>query len=603
MDEADFAAQLGAEGLTDAERVRACDALICPADDAQARQLLALLLLLRSHGAAHVATAALRALQRIHRPGDPGVGEVTEAALTDARPLVRGAALDALGEFLRRDPGLRGQLRERLLAALSDQPDSALRICAHLGSALQEPAGPLTPSEQAMLDALTARLASPPPPLVIETLTALGPRAAGAAPRLLEVVRRPDLDGALDALRALLTCAPGSTEAAAALSVVLARREREAIQGALEASMEALHRGPAPAVREALTPGALRPFLGQLWTPAVQAVACDLLGELGTADEVELLRPWLQSPVWSLRVAARDALGALARRGQLRLDRACELHKSKSVEERYLSLALLGELARTEPEARARLLDTALHDHDPVLRQTAPALLRPHATDAERSALAALLTPSTSAYARRRAIHALARLGPGVEQLGCLIASLHDPDGNVRTDACHALGALGALHRTPSFDPLTSAYPAMLRRLTDGYAAAAARTVLSRLAPSTPPDIDFPSLLMPSPDWPAAYARVFCAPQPSDPEHWQRVFQSRIRWSCTLLHHPPSDPAGATLCAAGKQVAALGAARIQKRNGAAPDSPSNPGKNQEIAWMLARYWERWQASQTQTTAP
>lgn len=580
------------QGQDEVARARACDLVPTPEDLDGRRRLVAALLSAMARGETRGKTAALRALRRVWLPGLPGGREVTLCALSSEDVLLQGAAVDTLRSMLERDPTVRRVARALLAPAIS----RGASLCLDLEDALCEPAGPLLEDELDLLEALRWRLAEELPAQTrreaAEALGALGPRAASVALWLLEVAGDLDPELALSALRALLKIAPEEPETGAAAARLLARREREAIQVALEICVDHLRQGPPGALVQALSPATLRPLLGPLWTPAIQRTACELLGERGEAQDIELLLGYLADAPPQGLTAAWEALLALARRGVLSLERALALLRSRGPRERVLAVALLGTLAPFEASARAALLRSALEDPLEILRASAAAVLRECATDDERRALTEHLSPEARPWLRRRAVALMTHLGPLPEQLPTLQGLLQDPDEAVRSQACRAFARMGGEVAPETRSALEAACPILLRCLAEPAVGPFAREALRALAPTPPRGFPLARLLGDKIDWEGVCREVFGGSAlPGDEATWMGLVVSRIRWTEGLLKRPPRDLPD-RLDQAVEVLLELGAARNGKRNGRTPQGAAGSLRAGEIAWLLSMVWRK-----------
>lgn len=179
-------------------------------------------------------------------------------------------------------------------------------------------------------------------------------------------------------------------------------------------------------------------------TAAARELACEGLGQAGTALDVRLLVPLL--PQDGVVGGAESGLAVL----------------------RSAALSIL-HIASRQPStlseqsmAWARL---ALDDSDWVVRQSAAAVLGDSASD-KATALLAKLVHDPEARVRRSAVRALARRGDHAAWLA-LRDGVSDADGSVRSETLQAMGRLGQALRRVGVSGLLSEAQTWVRELVE----------------------------------------------------------------------------------------------------------------------------------------
>jgi HEAT repeat protein len=311
---------------------------------------------------------------------------------------VRSAAVEALFRLAPAGPAL-----AHLLSGIGNAP-------REVSQATIEALPVLGPAAAPALDRLVELIRDPRPGLrssIVEALAALGPAAAPALDRLLELTHDDDEHVQLTAVKAMGAVGPAAASALNRLlemiSVADFRLRRE-----LAWALGGLGRAAAPAL--------------------------DTLLEM-TRDRY-----------CHVRSGAVRALGALGQTSALALDRLLEMtHDDDEAIRRQIASELFG-LAPTSSRAMQGLLELS-QDTNPGVRRAIIAMLGRLAVGPTAvSALERLLELSREAdnSIRRDAVKALGELGPAAAPaLDRILELTWDADTSVRSSAVEALGGLG----------------------------------------------------------------------------------------------------------------------------------------------------------------
>lgn len=170
-----------------------------------------------------------------------------------------------------------------------------------------------------------------------------------------------------------------------------------------------------------------------------QAAGC--LGDAGDPVAIEPLIPLLDDPEVGVRWKAAEALGKL---GTPAVEPLAANLRIGSVDARWMAAVALGEIG--DPRAIPALMG-ALDDDDAYVRSRAALALAAIGEPARAEVIAVL--SSGNERVRRGAVIALGKLGEE-GSITALIEALRDPDGEVRQQACVALGDIGK----PAVSPL-----------------------------------------------------------------------------------------------------------------------------------------------------
>ncbi|HET7754864.1 MAG TPA: HEAT repeat domain-containing protein, partial [Anaeromyxobacteraceae bacterium] len=377
----------------------------------------------RGRGALARVSGALRAAV----DADPSVLRAAEAALASGRPSACAGALAVL-ECV-------GDVRHAVAAAIAAEHELARELACDALAAFGPGIG----------DALLPALPTLPP---APRAAALGAMAALGDARVVgelcadvascdEVARA----SAADALGAL-----GALESVPPLVDLLDYPDADISGAAASALASVAQAGPEAqaAVLDACRPAARL-------TPA----RCRLLGRIGDAADLEVLRRAILSDDRALRIAALSAVGALSARGAARRAQPPELLVAlvdtlaavRAAAARALALTLAGTPAEPRWPEALTALSAALADPEPVVQAAVVvALGRAHARD-QAPALSALAgdaaTPAEVAAAAVRALAELGAVPPAV-----LDRAARHPDPEVVKEAVAAAvavpGAAGA---------------------------------------------------------------------------------------------------------------------------------------------------------------
>ncbi|WP_214084338.1 HEAT repeat domain-containing protein [Methanoculleus sp.] len=163
-----------------------------------------------------------------------------------------------------------------------------------------------------------------------------------------------------------------------------------------------------------------------------QAAGC--LGDAGVPGAVEPLAALLADPEVGVRWKATEALGKL---GSPAVGPLAGGLRSDDVDVRWMAAVALGEIG--DPAAIPALMG-ALNDEDAYVRSRA-ALALGAIGEVAREGLVANLSTGNERV-RWGAALALGSIG-GESAIAALIGALRDPDGDVRQQACGALGDIG----------------------------------------------------------------------------------------------------------------------------------------------------------------
>lgn len=214
----------------------------------------------------------------------------------------------------------------------------------------------------------------------------------------------------------------------------------------------------------------------------VRAAAVEVLGEIGTAEHIDLLDPMLSDYVSSVKVAAATALGKIGSVKHINL-----LYPMLSDYFSNVRIAAATALSKIGILERIQLLESLLSNDDKVVREAVAEvlkeigtyklieLLKPLLFDDDQFVIAAavkalgkmgtvehieLLKPLLSyeeGYVRRTSVKVLGKMG-SVEHIELLKPLLSDEDLYVRAAAVEALGEVGTTEHVELLKPLLSSY-------------------------------------------------------------------------------------------------------------------------------------------------
>ena len=258
-------------------------------------------------------------------------------------------------------------------------------------------------------------------PLVELPLKAL--KGSETVQRLVDSLKNPD-QGTVDALVQLLGIIGDER---ATLPLLAVSQEERLRAGCLEA-----FRG----IGAAALPELLAHFPGA--PCAERARIAHLLGELGSAQGIELLLSGLADGSPELRASCAASLGRLGAPGAVR--RLVELLDDCHAEVRQAALDALSRLSGSDPAEVAGLCQELSQSAHPGKRRNA-ALLFCGAGDGERLSL---LAKDEDATVRRAAVASLARVGMP-QAVGILAMALSDEEPEVRVAAAQALAETGGV--------------------------------------------------------------------------------------------------------------------------------------------------------------
>lgn len=396
---------------------------------------------------------------------------------TDKDDNVRGVAFDALRALGVADPVALAKL-------LAHPDDDVVRMAAELLPLLPDvPDGAIEPLSAALgLENSNVRAAA------AEALAAAGPKAAKAAPKLEEIVRKtyPDEFDPLTAPR------PDGPEAAywkalarigePAVPHLIKLLDHKNLQPRSLAAKALGEIGPpakpaADALKKALTDNTVN-------VAAEAAVALVLIG-LPPADSLALMKRAIDEPNGGIAAYAIDALPRMGAAGKSLIPHALGKLNAPNSLTKYAALALAVQIPPEEAsKVAADIGKLATDDQSEVRRAVGRVLERlgPHGS-AAADALGKALAAETELDVRNQFVEALLAMGPGAKPaLAGLLPLLTDKDLTVPVRAKVAR----ALALADPASPQVSA--ALLKSATDADATvrAGAATALGKLNPLSP---------------------------------------------------------------------------------------------------------------------
>jgi HEAT repeat protein/outer membrane protein assembly factor BamB len=521
------------------------------------------------------------------RLGAVAVEELT-AAMTDARPLVRHAALSILAEI---GPPAASAVPKLIELVGHDEPETCRLAAAALGpvgdaseAVVAVLTGALDDPDPKVRDAATttlaqlARAASNVLPALLAllddmdteklvrhgallTLAKIGRAAASAAPQLIELVGHDDPVTRQMAVSTLGTVGDASDATVTALIDALSDENRAVRHGALSALAKI---GPAAA--------SAAPKLIELVgdnDPLTRRLAIKSLDAVGDASQaaVTALTGAAIDTNQNVRYAALSTLAKIGPAAASAAPRLIELLRHNDPETRRRAASALGALGGTSDAIVAALTD-ALVDSDRRVRDFAMTALEQHekiVSDAVPALLARLESATEGEQIRRQALLTLAEIGPAAASavpklielvvvddpvirrlatgalfavrdaspaaVAVLIGAAADPDREVRQLALTALGHLRAA--------ASDAVPVLLALLDDADADPADRQFAATALRRIDPD-EAERRLGPGYD-PTAVARADIATLDVGPGDWPQWGGSRLRSNVPAGTNIPTD--------------------------------------------------------------